>query len=84
MTLPNSLKSALAAIALVAGGIFSPLTEGAQAQSQQIGPGNESVTLAVNEGRLVRLSSPSKLSFRGYFLASCLERPTPISVCRLA
>ena len=63
MTLPNSLKSALAAIALVAGGVFSPLTEGAQAQSQQIGPGNESVTLEVNEGRLVRLSHSAESVF---------------------
>jgi len=56
MTLSNSLKYALAAIVLLSGGVFPPLTESANAQSQQIGPGTESLTLEVNEGRLVRLS----------------------------
>ena len=63
MTRVNSLKIALAAVALLAGSLFSPLTESAQAQSQQIGPGSESVTLEVNEGRLVRLSQSAASVF---------------------
>ncbi len=56
MTLHNSLKIALAASALLFAGFFPPLTESALAQSQQIGPGAESLTLEVNEGQLVKLS----------------------------
>ena len=63
MTRNNSLKFALAAIALLAGGFSPPLTESAQAQSQQIGPSDEIVTLEVNEGRLVRLSQSAQSVF---------------------
>ncbi|HEX9770796.1 MAG TPA: type II and III secretion system protein family protein [Kiloniellales bacterium] len=56
MTRNNSLKIALAAVALLVGGFFPPLTESAWAQSQQIGPGAEGLTLEVNEGQLVKLS----------------------------
>ncbi len=63
MTRNISLKFALAAIALLAGGFSPPLTESAQAQSQQIGPSDEIVTLEVNEGRLVRLSQSAQSVF---------------------
>jgi pilus assembly protein CpaC len=63
MTRITSLKIALAAVALLAGNFFPPLTESAQAQAQQIGPGSESVTLEVNEGRLVRLSKSAASVF---------------------
>ena len=63
MTLNNSLKFALAAIALLAGGFSPPLIESARAQSQQIGPGDEIVTLEVNEGRLVRLNQSAQSVF---------------------
>ncbi len=63
MTRTISLKLALAAIALLAGGFSPPLTVSAQAQSQQIGPGPESVELEVNEGRLVRLSQSAQSVF---------------------
>jgi pilus assembly protein CpaC len=63
MTRNNSLTIVLAAVALLAGSFFPPLAERAQAQSQQIGPGNESVTLEVNEGRLVRLSHSAQSVF---------------------
>ncbi|MDX1423881.1 MAG: type II and III secretion system protein family protein [Kiloniellales bacterium] len=65
MTRNNSLKTTLAALVLLAGGVFPPLTEAAQAQSQsqQIGPGDESVTLEVNEGRLIRLNSSAESVF---------------------
>lgn len=59
----NSLKGALAALALLAGGLVAPPTADAQALSQQIGPGNESVTLEVNEGRLVRLGHSAESVF---------------------
>jgi len=54
---------ALAAVALLAGSFFPPLAESAKAQSQQIGPGSESVALEVNEGRLVRLSKSAQSVF---------------------
>lgn len=63
MTRITSLKIALAAVALLAGSFFSPLTESAQAQTQQVGPGSENVTLEVNEGRLVRLSKSAASVF---------------------
>jgi pilus assembly protein CpaC len=63
MTRTISLKLAMAAIALLAGGFSPPLTVSAQAQSQQIGPGPESVELEVNEGRLVRLSQSAQSVF---------------------
>jgi len=63
MTRNNSLKMALAAVALLAGSFFPPLAESAKAQSQQIGPGSESVALEVNEGRLVRLSKSAQSVF---------------------
>ncbi len=63
MTFTNSLKGALAALALLAGSFFPPLIAGAQAQSQQVGPGDESLMLEVNEGQLVRLSHSAESVF---------------------
>ncbi len=63
MTRNNGLKIALAAIALLAGSFFPPLAESAEAQTQQIGPGSETVDLEVNEGRLVRLSQSAQSVF---------------------
>lgn len=56
MTLRKSLKFALAAAALVVVGFLPPLSESAYAQTQQIGPGSQNLTLEVNEGQLVKLS----------------------------
>ena len=63
MTLKTSLKIALAAAVLLAGSVFPPLTETANAQAQQIGPGSEVVGLEVNEGRLVRLNQSATSVF---------------------
>ena len=63
MTSNNSLKGALAALALLAGGLFAPLTAGAQTVTQQVGPGDESLELEVNEGRLVRLAHSAESVF---------------------
>lgn len=63
MTRITSLKIALAAVALLAGSFFAPLTESAHAQTQQVGPGDEIVTLEVNEGRLVRLNKSAASVF---------------------
>lgn len=56
MTLNHSLKIVLAAVLLLATAFIPPWTGIALAQSQEIEPGNQNLTLEVNEGRLVRLN----------------------------
>lgn len=63
MTALLRVRTVLAAIALIAACVFPPAIGSAQAQSTQIGPGNESLTLEVNEGQLVRLRYPADSVF---------------------
>jgi pilus assembly protein CpaC len=59
----NSLKTALAAIALLALGLLPPAAGGALAQATQIGPDGQNLTLEVNEGQLIRLRQAASSVF---------------------
>ena len=63
MTALLKVRPVLAGLALIAACVFPPAAERAQAQSTQIGPGNESLNLEVNEGHLVRLRYPADSVF---------------------
>ena len=59
----NALKTALAAIALLALGLLPPTAGSALAQATTIGPGTQSLTIEVNEGQLIRLNQPASSVF---------------------
>jgi pilus assembly protein CpaC len=59
----NALKTALAAIALLALGLLPPTAGSALAQATTIGPGTQNLTIEVNEGQLIRLNQPASSVF---------------------